>query len=134
VYSPVADRAIRSSLTQLESQLSDARSLTNEPTHAFQLEDNLYNQRILTDADWTIFKNHFEKVYPGYLFRLRAAFDKLSEAEERLFLFIKLNLKTKESAAILGISVESVKKTRNRLRKRLNLAEEEHLDNFIHNF
>ena len=46
------------------------------------------------------------------------------EAEERLFLFIKLNLTSQEAAAMLRISVDGVKKTRNRLRKRLGLGED----------
>ncbi len=95
---------------------------------------HITNQRILTNGDWVSFKTKFKKVYPGYLFRLRTAYPILSEAEERLFLFIKLNLKTKEIAAILGISVDSVKKARFWLRKRIHLNEDVPLDNFIHDF
>lgn len=96
--------------------------------------DNLYNQRILTEADWNNFKVYFEKSYPGYLLRLRKAFPALSEAEERLFLFIKLKLTRKEASAILGISTDSVKKTRNRLRKRLALSQEASLEVFVETF
>ncbi|MEZ4952681.1 MAG: tetratricopeptide repeat protein [Saprospiraceae bacterium] len=95
---------------------------------------NIFDQTILTDEDWTSFKMHFEKAYPGYMFRLRNAFPSLTEAEERLFLFIKLNLTTKESASLLGISPDSVKKTRNRLRKRLDLDENTELDAFVQSF
>lgn len=96
--------------------------------------DNLYNQRILTEADWNNFKIYFEKSYPGYLLRLRKAFPTLSEAEERLFLFIKLKLTRKEASAILGISTDSVKKTRNRLRKRLELEVVDSLEEFVEEF
>lgn len=98
-----------------------------------QFEENLYNQRILTDADWASFKIYFEKAHPHYLARLRNLNPNISEAEERLALFIKLNLTRKEAAAILGISADSVKKTRQRLRKRLGLNEEEELDEYIRN-
>ncbi|GJM32512.1 MAG: hypothetical protein DHS20C18_15130 [Saprospiraceae bacterium] len=97
-------------------------------------EENLYNQRILTEEDWAAFKVYFEKTYPGYLSRLRSTYPALSEAEERLFLFIKLNLTRKEAAAILGISADSVKKTRYRVRKRLELDEEASLDDYIRSF
>lgn len=97
-------------------------------------EENLYNQRILTEADWSAFKIYFEKAYPGYLLRLRTAHPALTDAEERLSLFIKLQLTNKEAAAILGISAESVKKTRTRLRKRLELEGEQDLDEYIRNF
>lgn len=97
-------------------------------------EDDFYNQRILTNEDWEGFKAYFEKAYPGYLRRLRNSFPTLSEAEERLFLFIKLNLTTREAASILGITVESIKKTRNRLRHRLELDEKVELEVFIRAF
>jgi DNA-binding CsgD family transcriptional regulator len=97
-------------------------------------EINLYNQHILTPADWLAFKIYFEKAYPGYLFRLRNAFPAISEAEERLFLFIKLKLANKEAAAILGISVDSVRKTRTRLRKRMEISQEVNLEEYIARF
>jgi tetratricopeptide (TPR) repeat protein len=106
-------------------------SITPEPD---DFEKNLYNQRILTKEDWLSFKIYFEKAYPGYLFRLRNAFPELTEAEERKFLFIKLNLKRQETAAILGISVDSVNKTRARLRKRLALEENVDLDEYVKAF
>lgn len=96
--------------------------------------EHLYNQRILTPEDWAIFKVHFEKTYPGYLLRLRSVHSTLSEAEERLFLFLKLQLTRKEIADILGISPDSVKKARTRLRKRLELEREDSLEDFVQSF
>ena len=43
-------------------------------------------------------------------------------------------MKSKEIAAVLGISPESVKKNRNRLRKKINLNIEDDLQEFINNF
>ena len=40
----------------------------------------------------------------------------------------------KEAAAILGISYDSVKKTRARLRKRLGIDDKIYLDEFVHQF
>jgi len=121
-------------LTELEQQLSNREAIKIQSEHTNGFENNLYNQHILTDADWSAFKMRFEKAYPGYLVRLRNAYATISEAEERLFIFIKLNLKSKEIASILGISVDSVKKTRSRLRKRLEIGEEVDLDNHVIRF
>ena len=97
-------------------------------------EDNLYNQNILTEDDWTSFKLFFEQTHSGYIKRLRSKNLSMSEAEERLFLLLKLKLTRKEIAAILGINPDSVKKTRSRLRKRLSFNREDSLENYIQQF
>jgi tetratricopeptide (TPR) repeat protein len=121
-------------LAGLEEQVLQRAIKSSAAPSLDSFEENLYNQHILTDADWSAFKVYFEKAHPGFLQRVRATFPTLSDAEVRLFLFIKLNLTTKEAATILGISADSVKKTRNRLRKRLVLGEEIDLREFIHSF
>lgn len=85
------------------------------------LEHELYNQSLLTDADWEKFKQYFSSVYPDFLFGLKKSFPNLSAGELRLVMLAKMGLSTKESASILGISAESVKKARYRLRKKLGL-------------
>jgi len=49
-------------------------------------------------------------IYPTQLFDFKLSAFYRSAAEERLFLFIKLNLTSQEAAAMLGISVDGVKK------------------------
>ncbi|MEZ4883458.1 MAG: tetratricopeptide repeat protein [Chitinophagales bacterium] len=104
------------------------------PAKEENFDSQFYNQQILTSSDWELFKTNFEKAHPGYLLRLRSIHPTLSEAEERLFLFIKLHLNSKEIAEILGISIGGVKKTRYRLRKRLEINEGASLEDFIHSF
>lgn len=98
------------------------------------LESSFYNQRILTNSDWASFKTYFEKVYPSYIKKLRDAYPTITDAEERLFLCLKINLKNRETAAMLGISSDSVKKNRNRLRKKLDLTEKDDLEEFVRSF
>ncbi|HEY8938181.1 MAG TPA: hypothetical protein VIM65_23325, partial [Cyclobacteriaceae bacterium] len=49
----------------------------------------------------------------------------------RLSALIKLNLSIKEMASMLGISPESVKKSRYRLKRKLGLTENDVLEEFI---
>ncbi len=93
--------------------------------------ESLFNSRILTDEDWEVFKRRFEAGNPGFLLRLRAAYPELSGAEERLLLLLKLGLNSQEVADTLGITVNGVKKGRQRLRKRLEIGPEEDLEAFI---
>jgi tetratricopeptide (TPR) repeat protein len=94
----------------------------------------LYQLKILTEDDWTEFKVRFDKVYPGYINKLRAQYPGLAPGEQRQFLLIKLNIETKECANMLGISIDSIKKNRYRLKKKFNLSEKENLDEFVRNF
>lgn len=91
----------------------------------------LYQLKILTEEDWQNFKILFDKVYPGFLNNLRKAFPEITPSEERQSLLIKLNLNNKECASMLGISLDGIKKSRYRLRKRFLLDEEKELDMFV---
>lgn len=107
-------------LSQVLERRTAAQS--TESSNASQLlEQELYSQTLLTEADWEKFKQYFSGVYPDFLFGLKKSFPNLSAAELRLVMLAKMGLSTKESASILGISAESVKKARYRLRKKLGL-------------
>ena len=120
--------AKNSKILTLSEQFMELQSMNTATTQ----DVNCYDVRVLTDADWITFPGYFENVHAGDIQRLGKKI--LSESEERLFLFIKLRLNQKETATILGISAASVKKTRNRLRKRLGLSSEYNLDDYVHGF
>jgi DNA-binding CsgD family transcriptional regulator len=86
---------------------------------------------ILTDDDWEVFKKSFEKVHSGFLERLKISLPDLSPAETRFMALAKLNLSNKEMAAMLGVSVDAMRTTRYRLRKKLHLSEEGDIQELI---
>ena len=77
-----------------------------------------------TPRDITFKKIFFAKILKDYK-------PDLSNYELKLCALIRLNLNMKEMATILGISAESVKTARYRLRKKLALSREENLIDFI---
>jgi len=81
----------------------------------------LSQHTILTDADWDEFKVLFEKVYPGFFIKLKNQAPDITVAEQRMAALSKLRIPSKEAATLLGISPNSVIKTRSRLKQRLNL-------------
>lgn len=95
---------------------------------------DFYQQRILTEEDWELFKEKMNKVYPGILLKIKQNYPDISQAELRLLLLIKINLETREIAATLGISPDTVKKTRQRLRRRLGMSESDKLEETIRQF
>ncbi|MBL6446686.1 tetratricopeptide repeat protein [Fulvivirga sp. 29W222] len=88
---------------------------------------------IVTDDDWENFKKAFEDVYPNFLASLRYHYPNLTTAEIRQAALIKMKLTIKETASILGITPESVKKSRHRLKKKLELSENKSVDEVLNN-
>jgi tetratricopeptide (TPR) repeat protein len=110
----------------------DILNIDNQIVEYDDLE--LFNSRIITNEDWEFFKKRFELIHPGLILKIRNSYPDITAAEERLFLLIKIKIKTQEIAIMIGISDDSVKKTRQRLRKRLNIGNTENLEKFIEKF
>jgi hypothetical protein len=93
----------------------------------------LAQQTILTEDDWTRFKTLFEKVSPGFFIKLMDKFPDITLAEQRMAALTRLRLTTKQIASMLGISVDSVHKSRQRLRQRFQVGTETNLDELVAN-
>ncbi|HYW35901.1 MAG TPA: tetratricopeptide repeat protein, partial [Balneolaceae bacterium] len=79
--------------------------------------DHLVDYSFNLDEDWKEFKLYFEEVHTGFFDILKKRYPALTPNELRLSALIKLNLTIKEIAAIMGISPDSIKTARYRLRK-----------------
>ena len=119
----------------LQIQLEASQLMSNDPLddHIEQL-NKLSLSRIITDDDWEEFKVRFSEVFPQFMTRMKKRFTGITAAELRLAALITLQLNSKEIASILGISSDSVKKSRQRLRKKMALQSEQDLDVFLMEF
>lgn len=114
-------------IEKLESQVKG-----REATHEQQaIISELTQLTILTEDDWNKFRILFEKIYPGFFIKLKDSFPDITSAEQRMAALTKLRLTTKQIASMLGISVDSVHKSRQRLRQRLNLAADTSLEEVL---
>lgn len=91
----------------------------------------LVDYSVNLDEDWKQFQMHFEEVHSGFYHVLKDRYSNLTPNEMRLSALVKLNLTIKEMAAILGISPDSVKTARYRLRKKLEIKTEDNLTDFM---
>jgi len=76
---------------------------------------------------WEEFEVRFQQVYTSFYINLYEKYPNLSQNEIRLCAFIKLNMSTKEIAAITYQSINSIGVARYRLRKKMNLSSDENL-------
>ncbi|MCE6991158.1 hypothetical protein [Dyadobacter sp. CY323] len=91
----------------------------------------LHQSTILTEDEWQSFQRLFDKAQPGFIPRVREKYSELSVGELRYFALCRLNLSTKEMAAMLGVSPNAVQVMGHRIRKKLNLSEHAALEQLI---
>jgi tetratricopeptide (TPR) repeat protein len=79
-------------------------------------------QREADNDTWKEFEMRFNQVHSDFYDKLRNMYPGLSPADEKLCAFLRLNMSSKEIAAITKQSVKSLEVARARLRKKLNLT------------
>ncbi|MCB0622214.1 MAG: hypothetical protein KDC41_26670, partial [Saprospiraceae bacterium] len=77
------------------------------------------------------FQMNVETVNQDFFHRLNERFPELTSNEKQLCGLIRLNLSTKEIAAIRNITPRSAEMGRYRLRKKLHLQPEEEIQTFL---
>ncbi len=93
--------------------------------------EDLKQSAILTEEDWLRFKQIFEKAHPGFLNRLKTKSPDLTPAETRYILFCKLGMLPKEMMSILGVSAESIRNVRFRIKKKLQLDDAYEMEDYL---
>jgi len=90
------------------------------------IDKNLNN----TD-DWKMFQEAFNNADKKFLKKIKSKHAELTPNDLRLCAYLRLNLSSKEIAPLLNISPRSVEVKRYRLRKKMNLAHDTNLTNYI---
>ena len=70
-------------------------------------------------------------MHKGYIVRLKSQYPSFTFSEIRLILLSRLDLSDREISRMLGISIDAVRKTRHRLRKKLNDNEQLNFEDLI---
>jgi tetratricopeptide (TPR) repeat protein len=126
--------AFKHTITEYSQKLDNLQEAFNKKTeqkdNAEKIEE-LSRLIILTEKDWDNFKETFGSVYPGFFTKLKNDFPDITNAELRMCALIKLNFSIKHAASMLGISQDSVHKTRYRLRKRFGDNNAGSIEEFI---
>ena len=115
---------IKSGLTNINDQGTDLKKGIHKLVGSINIS---YHQ----DKEWSTFKAHFEEVNQGFFENLTENYPDLSGNDIKVCALVKLNLGSKEIASILGISMESAKMARYRLRKKLKLDTSQNLVSFL---
>ena len=86
------------------------------------------------EDDWALFQENFDLIHENFFRKLTEQYSALTPGDLRLCALLRLNYSSKEIAKMLNLTLRGVEAARYRLRKKLNLNEEENLTSFIINF
>jgi DNA-directed RNA polymerase specialized sigma24 family protein len=92
---------------------------------------SLLESSLSKEDDWEDFKEKFEELNPSFLKHLIDKHSDLSKSEIRLLTLIRIDYSQKEIAGMLNIAADSVKKARSRVRKKMNIAENIRLKEYL---
>nr|WP_228098767.1 tetratricopeptide repeat protein [Pedobacter sp. MC2016-24] len=89
------------------------------------------SKRASHDKHWKEFSHMFEQIHQSFFDNLKKYSGDLTANDLRLVALIKMNLSSKDMAILFGISQDSLRVSRYRLRKKLVIPQGENLSTFI---
>ncbi|MFY0591040.1 response regulator [Roseivirga sp.] len=131
-----------SSATLIEFQKNELlTNLLEEVKRLDNLTNNLYapeirkitrqiSSYINLDKSWSNFKRHFDEVHPEFFEKVKNG-KELTNNETRICAYLKIGLGNKEIAALTNVESGSVRRALHRLKKKLELGQDEVLREFI---
>ncbi|SFD99231.1 Tetratricopeptide repeat-containing protein [Flavobacterium phragmitis] len=110
------DKQILSLEDELEGIKSFAAKQSEEDKSKLQ---EMLSSHLVTDENWSAFKREFINQYSDFYNAIIENFPQLKESNLRIIMLQKLNLNNYEMSTLLGVTVDAVKKSKQRLKKKL---------------
>lgn len=92
---------------------------------------NTIDRNLNNEDDWKFFEEAFNNADKEFLQKIKNSHSSLTNNDLKLCAYLRLNLSSKDIAPLLNISLRSVEIKRYRLRKKMNLAHNEGLTDYI---
>lgn len=123
-------------LITLREELKTLADIINSDTHRHDIIRLVrgINREIDNENQWKLFETHFESVHEEFLKRIKLKYPELTPRELKLCAYLRMNISSKEISVLMNISTRGVEISRYRLRKKLGLARETNLTDFILSF
>ena len=83
------------------------------------------------DESWSIFETNFEQVHEDFLKRIREKHPDITPKELKLAAYLRMNMSSKEIAALMNITTRGVEISRYRLRRKLDIERTQNLIDYI---
>ncbi|MDR0364231.1 MAG: hypothetical protein LBH92_04355 [Bacteroidales bacterium] len=93
--------------------------------------DEIIRKEFKLKKEWENFKIHFENVHPNFFSKLKTIAPNLTEENLKMCAYFRIGLSIKDVSNLLGVMTQSVFNQRNRIKKKLNLSNEDDLNDFL---
>ncbi|WP_109851264.1 tetratricopeptide repeat protein [Aquimarina sp. AU58] len=130
----IADNSMRLEFKQeLLDRLKNeiAPEASNKVKEAINSLTSELQMQIKTEGKLSELQSKIEEVNKGFDVKLRDLYPSLTKTEREMCALLRLNLSIKEVMTVRNVSLDSVKSTRYRIRKKLGLSSGEELEQFI---
>lgn len=120
-------------LTKIKAELSHVMKSMDNQQAANELKKMIktLSEDDQMDQEWENFTKHFDKVHSDFVVSLKEKHPSITGNEIKLCAYLRMNLSTKEIAQLMNISVRGVEISRYRLRKKLGIASEVSLFDYL---
>lgn len=120
-------------LTKLKTELNHMMKALNNDKATLEMKKII---KVISEddnmaKDWENFTKHFDKVQSDFIVELKEKHPSITGNELKLCAYLRMNLSTKEIAQLMNISVRGVEISRYRLRKKLLIASETSLFDYL---
>ncbi|GEM_PF-2312106 len=121
-------------LTELRDQIELLHKESKIKSHAVKKLSNSIDKGFEFDKEWEYFQETFDLVHDDFAKRIRLEYPRLTDSEIKLSSLIRMGLSSKDIAGILGITIESLRVSKSRLKKKLKPQENKELKPFLVNY
>ena len=118
-------------LTNVKQELQESQKENNRK---IPLLVRMLDQELRSEDYWEEFNLYFNQVDRSFVQNLIEQHPSLTQNDIRLCTLLRINLSTKEIASLLNVSTRAVEQSRYRLKKRLDLGNDDDLLKYISGF
>lgn len=105
-------------IKKLKVEIEHLKQSTSENSEKEKLTA-LLESHLMTENNWIQFKREFQKEHQEFYQMLHNEFPELTDSNIRILLLQKLDFSNTEIAELLGITTDAIKKSKQRLKKKL---------------
>ncbi|RZL63799.1 MAG: hypothetical protein EOO93_07550 [Pedobacter sp.] len=106
-------------IKELEVEMAKIKESSTAYSEKYKSKiEALLNSHLLDNDTWVEFKSAFIQQHSNYYQNLIQNFKDLTDSNLRMIFLLKLEMNNAEIARILGLTLEGVKKSKQRLRKK----------------